>query len=74
MILILPGKLRSEFLYSRLLSANCGERSAWPMVGAGKAGEFEEKTAGFRQKNGRKSEETAHFQNVSARRVTPPPA
>jgi len=26
------------------------------MVGAGKAGEFEEKTAGFRQKNGRKSE------------------
>ena len=56
MILILPGKLRSEFLYSRLLSACCGERSAWPMVGAGKAGEFEEKTAGFRQKNGRKSE------------------
>ena len=56
MILILPGMLRSEFLYSRLLSACSGEGSAWPMVGAGKAGEFEEKTAGFQQKAGRKSE------------------
>ena len=28
MILILPGKLRSEFLYSRLLSACSGEGSA----------------------------------------------
>ena len=56
MILILSGVIRLEFLYFRLLSANCGEGSAWPMVEAGKAGEFEEKTAGFRQKNGRKSE------------------
>ena len=56
MILILSGVLRLEFLYFRLLSANCGERSVWPMVGAGKAGEFEEKTAGFQQKAGRKSE------------------
>lgn len=39
MILILPGVFRLEFLYFRLLSANCGEGSAWPVVGAGKAGE-----------------------------------
>lgn len=74
MILILSGVIRLEFLYFRLLSANCGEGSAWPMVGAGKAGEFEEKTAGFQQKAGRKSEEAARFLKMLARRVTPPPA
>ena len=52
MILILSGVLRLEFLNFRLLSANCGERSAWPMVGAGKAGRGEEKQRDFSEKTG----------------------
>lgn len=51
MILILSGVIRLEFLYFRLLSANCGEGSAWLMVRAGKAGGGEEKNSGISAKN-----------------------
>ena len=44
MILILPGMLRSEFLYSRLLLVYCGEESAGYVVKT-------EKTGGVRRKN-----------------------
>ena len=52
MILILPGELRSEFLYSRLLSACCGEGSAGPMVGQEKPGSLKKKQRDFGKKTG----------------------
>ena len=74
MILILPGMLRSEFLYSRLLLVYCGEESAGYVVKTEKTGGRRRKTGRFSVKTGRKPGETARFQSVSARRVTALPA
>ena len=74
MILILPGMLRSEFLYSRLLLVYCGEESAGYVVKTEKTGGGRRKTGRFSVKTGRKPGETARFQSVSALRVTALPA
>ena len=74
MILILPGMLRSEFLYSRLLLVYCGEESAGYVVKTGKKRRRAKENRGIFSKNGEKTGETARFQSVSARRVTALPA
>jgi len=54
MILILPGKLRSEFLYSRLLSACCGEGSVGDRVRVEKKRRGTKENRGIFSKNGEK--------------------
>lgn len=74
MILILPGMLRSEFLYFRLLSACSGEGLAGYRVRVEKNRRKAKENREFFSKNGEETRGNRAFLSVSARRVTALPA